>query len=445
MALVFNKTPFAQTEPPVYNTVSGPIVSISNAKAGKAKSVIVGINPVQSGSGDPSPTNIRPISGFTGVNIWDDPKHGGNIVWNQLVTNGDFSDGTTGWIAPASGQSSLSVVDGTLVLTHTVTSNRRYGIAHDVALISGHKYLLSGEMKKTFSDTDPDAKTIVFYLDSTSYEVTRWSNLTQDQVVNLDTIFTASISAYRVLLQTVGLVSTPASNNSILELTKPFMIFDLTVMFGSGNEPTTVDEFKALFPKSYYSYNDGSGSPTCVSAVNGDPYSVTPVSWQSSVGTVYGGTVNLTTGKLTVTKGYKTFNSSDGWTYTSGAFYQDSVFDKGERTSDSDSSGLFKCNLYKEANYIANSSYIANRPDGSFFNQYVSNSDRTDRMWIKDSSLTSLTDLNTALAQNPLQVVYPLATPIEYDLTPTAVTMLAGYNNLWADTGDIEVTYRVAT
>ena len=37
--------------------------------------------------------------------------------------------------------------------------------------------------------------------------------------------------------------------------------------------------------------------------------------------------------------------------------------------------------------------------------------------------------------------VYELATPIEYDLTPTQVTMLLGTNNLWCDTGDTSVEY----
>ena len=38
---------------------------------------------------------------------------------------------------------------------------------------------------------------------------------------------------------------------------KNLMIFDLTVMFGSGNEPTTVEEFEAMFPEDYYPYNAG--------------------------------------------------------------------------------------------------------------------------------------------------------------------------------------------
>ena len=35
------------------------------------------------------------------------------------------------------------------------------------------------------------------------------------------------------------------------------MIFDLTVMFGSGNEPASVEEFEAMFPNDYYPYNAG--------------------------------------------------------------------------------------------------------------------------------------------------------------------------------------------
>lgn len=38
---------------------------------------------------------------------------------------------------------------------------------------------------------------------------------------------------------------------------KNLMIFDLTAMFGSGNEPTTAEEFEKMFPNGYYPYNEG--------------------------------------------------------------------------------------------------------------------------------------------------------------------------------------------
>lgn len=43
------------------------------------------------------------------------------------------------------------------------------------------------------------------------------------------------------------------------------------------------------------------------------------------------------------------------------------------------------------------------------------------------------------------QVVYKLATPITYTLTPTEIKSLLGDNNIWADTGNTEVTYRADT
>ena len=52
-------------------------------------------------------------------------------------------------------------------------------------------------------------------------------------------------------------------------------IFDLTEMFGAGNEPATVDEFKALFPLDYYAYNAGEivySSATSVSSYSANLY-----------------------------------------------------------------------------------------------------------------------------------------------------------------------------
>ena len=51
-------------------TVSGNPISVSDALARPAESLVIEILPYQSGSGDPSPDNVRPISGFTGVNIY---------------------------------------------------------------------------------------------------------------------------------------------------------------------------------------------------------------------------------------------------------------------------------------------------------------------------------------------------------------------------------------
>ena len=54
-------------------------------------------------------------------------------------------------------------------------------------------------------------------------------------------------------------ILTDADGNQKLD-TSPFSnyeIFDLTQMFGIGNEPTSVEEFEAMFPNNYYQYNAG--------------------------------------------------------------------------------------------------------------------------------------------------------------------------------------------
>ena len=60
---------------------------------------------------------------------------------------------------------------------------------------------------------------------------------------------------------------------------------------------------------------------------------------------------------------------------------------------------------------------------------------------VTDQPSVTSADVNTWLTNNNVQIIYKLATPIEVDLTPTEITTLLGTNNMWADTGDIEVEY----
>jgi hypothetical protein len=55
---------------PVYgNTASGAIATFDTSLALPLQDCTIAINAVQSGSGTPSPDNVRPITGFTGANI----------------------------------------------------------------------------------------------------------------------------------------------------------------------------------------------------------------------------------------------------------------------------------------------------------------------------------------------------------------------------------------
>lgn len=66
-------------------TASGAVAHITDAIAAPFKGIVAQITPVQSGSGDPSPTNVRPISGWSAVNIY----HAGvNMLYDPQWVNG---------------------------------------------------------------------------------------------------------------------------------------------------------------------------------------------------------------------------------------------------------------------------------------------------------------------------------------------------------------------
>jgi hypothetical protein len=55
--------------------------------------------------------------------------------------------------------------------------------------------------------------------------------------------------------------------------------------------------------------------------------------------------------------------------------------------------------------------------------------------------VTTSTELKSWFADNPATVVYPLAAPITYQLTPQQISSLPGQNTIWSDTGDVTVEY----
>lgn len=71
----------------------------------------------------------------------------------------------------------------------------------------------------------------------------------------------------------------------------------------------------------------------------------------------------------------------------------------------------------------------------------------TDKTWIrsdktitiKDTSYTDATAFKTAMSG--VQLCYELATPIEFTFPSVNIPTLNGTNNIWADSGDIEVEY----
>ena len=69
------------------NIVSGDIASFNTPREQRIRSLTVYFSPKQSGSGTPSPENVRPISGWTGIDV----THCGKNLFNpDTCTIGEY-------------------------------------------------------------------------------------------------------------------------------------------------------------------------------------------------------------------------------------------------------------------------------------------------------------------------------------------------------------------
>ena len=149
--------------------------------------------------------------------------------------------------------------------------------------------------------------------------------------------------------------------------------------------------------------------------------------------TIYGGTRDLTTDKASVTYGKVVFDGTEGtggtpsWTMisvTQGTMFRIAVSDKTTISATNTA-----CSHYTPTSQ-------AQRADGTV-------SGAGTNVDIIDNRFSSVDAFKQWLAENPVTLVYELATPTELTgLTPHEIDTLLGDNNIYADTGTVEVEYR---
>ena len=188
-------------------------------------------------------------SGGDGVNYMKAIK-GRTLAWNQLVKNGNFAGGTTGW-SPAQG--SIAASGG--VLTYTVASPFEGNTLTQSQFpdIANHMYLFRGELNYSAKPTS----TQTGFLGIGGYYGASWriQDIVPKSWFKVSGIITSTGQAatkdLRIYLRTTGMAV-----GDTVQL-KNIVAYDLTLMFGKGNEPSTVEEFESLFPLPYYEYNAG--------------------------------------------------------------------------------------------------------------------------------------------------------------------------------------------
>lgn len=167
-----------------------------------------------------------------GVPAKDYTVKGKTIVWNQLLDKSKFTGGQT-----FEGITSVNNGDGSFTLSGTSTGYYQYVLLNPTSIStdSSHKYLLRG--------CPPGGQW-----------GRKWglSGLNTDESTDVgEGVIITGVTSISPIMY----VWSPAGAVSNLVF-KP-QLFDLTKMFGTGNEPATVAEFRAMFPDDYYPYNTG--------------------------------------------------------------------------------------------------------------------------------------------------------------------------------------------
>lgn len=169
----------------------------------------------------------------TGAKLMSVKSIGGrNLVFNQIVNPNNFRPSYT-----MNGVTFTKIDNVKFVANGTATGGDAYFSGSFVS-IKGHVYLEKSCPK------GGSATTYRSYL--TGSGVVMDTNYGSGVIapLNVDT------QVYMVPL----MVKSGATVNNLVVYPQ---IYDLTAMFGSGNEPSTAEEFEAMFPADYYPYNAG--------------------------------------------------------------------------------------------------------------------------------------------------------------------------------------------
>ena len=166
-----------------------------------------------------------------------------------------------------------------------------------------------------------------------------------------------------------------------------------------------------------------------------EPYQGTSVTVDLD-GTRYGAQLNVLTGELTVDRKLITPTSLSSSAYSTGGLYWPWLNNSGFDLPNDKSSSI--CNMLPmttNLDYFKSHVCMISRSSGLAFNPYG-----TGYATVEEANTAG----NAFLQNGDVQFVVPLAEPVTYNLSPETLSTLLGENHIWADTGDVEVTYPVS-
>jgi len=181
-----------------------------------------------------------------------------NVEITNLVSNGDFSDGTTGW---GGSTSTLSAENN--ILSDTCNGEFYAGAAYQSkSLDSTHKYFLRAKARVT------NAVALSLRITMQTFAtniVVEQENPSENEWYTLYGVHTPDESANSVKVYQ-GYADSATANGKVMEVQEVLAI-DLTETFGAGNEPTA-DEIETLIGIVPENWFDGVYKPTQIVMFN---------------------------------------------------------------------------------------------------------------------------------------------------------------------------------
>lgn len=454
----------------VEDTAIGNPVTFTTNVARPLKSCLATWQPHQSGSGDPSPENVRPITGMDGVTVWHTGK---NLFDGEMELGG--IDASTG--------------------QNTETSDR----------IRSKNYIPIPTAYKLFLYCGHETSYLrVFYYreDKTFISTSAWGSGNREFVTN-DASYIRIVEAYSTQYNNDIAINYPSTETAYT----PYSGESFPIIFpalgknllnpanriASGNNVQYYRTGDRLLLKGGQTYTISTnitpsqisifkGTNTPVASTTSATLTYTPTedvevwidiyvtnarlpeggisdvygmlelgdtahSYEPYTRTVYGGSLDLTTGVLTAEYGIRQltgYETGITWSvYANRDIYTTSVIFPGIYKDGSSPNIYGYCNVVKTfASGKIYSEWIATENSGLdgkgvTFNSVINN-------WgLESATAEALTEMLKEMHDNgnTLTVVYKLATPKTFQLTPQQITALLGNNTMWADSDDLSVTY----
>lgn len=444
-----------------YTATGNPLTFNTNVSK-PLKSLLIPWTPSQSGSGDPSPTNVRPISGVSAVNV---TRCGVNLFDKNEVTHGKYiaEDGSIN--DPLYGYDWCITDYMPVIGNGKITYNglTQLGLAPYSAFYDVNKVFISSFKQKTGKDTvsiPQNAKYVRFSILNTGNELNNFITVLGETIGDYESYIGTTVSVvfpalgknlYDLWANGYWNSSTKAWSNSISgAVSKPIKVKTGDVVTLSQDNESASYQFiewsKSVAQPTDYTSSDclafvrsSDGAPKtytvqhdcylCVFAnIGSDTFASrhvmlntgeTALPYEPYTNTVYGGSLDLVSGVLTVTQHsnirsiyYSSHDANKG--YVQLGMLVDNAYQQGTKTMSDRFSPTVPSGTVGRMSWY-NGILYCNAPD----EQFESFDDAGAQKWYE--------------TYQP-QFVFEAVTPYTIQLTPTEITALLGDNTIWSDT-----------